>query len=41
VTVDQVAVATDRKLRLADELATTAEPTDEELGALRELIARG
>jgi glutaconate CoA-transferase subunit B len=41
VTVDQVAGATGWELRVADELATTAEPSDEELTALRELIARG
>jgi glutaconate CoA-transferase subunit B len=41
VTVGQVADATGWTLRVADELATTAAPSDEELGALRELIARG
>ena len=41
VTVDQVADATGWELRVAGELARTAEPTDEELSALRELIARG
>jgi len=41
VTVDEVAGATGWDLRVAERLATTPEPTDEELGALRELVARG
>ena len=41
VTVDQVREATGWDLRVADELATTPEPTDEELSALRELVQRG
>jgi len=41
VTVDQVREATGWDLRVADELATTPEPTDEELNALKELVERG
>jgi glutaconate CoA-transferase subunit B len=41
VTVDQVQEATGWDLRVADELATTPEPTVEELSALKELIERG
>ena len=41
VTVEQIADATGWELRVAGALATTAEPSDEELSALRELIARG
>ncbi len=41
VTVDEVREATGWELRVADEPAVTPEPTDEELSALRELIARG
>jgi glutaconate CoA-transferase subunit B len=41
VSVGQVREATGWELRVADEPATTPEPTDEELGALEELIARG
>jgi glutaconate CoA-transferase, subunit B len=40
-TVDQVREATSWPLRVAGELASTPPPTDEELGALRELIGRG
>jgi glutaconate CoA-transferase subunit B len=40
-TIEQVREATGWDLRVADEIATTPEPTDEELGALRELMARG
>jgi glutaconate CoA-transferase subunit B len=40
-TVDQVQEATGWDLRVADELATTPEPTDEELSALKELVERG
>jgi len=40
-TVDQARAETGWELRVADEIATTPEPTDEELGALRELVARG
>jgi glutaconate CoA-transferase, subunit B len=40
VTVDQVREATGWDLRVADDLATTPEPTDEELDALRELVER-
>ena len=41
VTADQARAATGWDLRVADDLATTPEPTDEELSALRELVARG
>ncbi len=41
VTVEQVREATGWPLRVAEELAVTEPATDEELGALRELIARG
>ncbi len=41
VGVEQVLDATGWELRLADELAVTPEPTEQELTALRELIARG
>jgi glutaconate CoA-transferase subunit B len=41
VTVDQARDATGWDLRVADELATTPEPTDEELSALKELVERG
>jgi glutaconate CoA-transferase subunit B len=41
VTVEQVREATGWELRAAESLTTTEEPTDEELSALRELIARG
>jgi glutaconate CoA-transferase subunit B len=40
-TVDQVCDATGWELRVADDITTTPEPTDDELGALRELMARG
>jgi acyl CoA:acetate/3-ketoacid CoA transferase beta subunit len=40
VTVDEVRPATGWDLRVADTVATTAPPTAEELGALRELVAR-
>jgi glutaconate CoA-transferase, subunit B len=40
-TVEQARAATGWDLRVADEIATTPEPTDEELGALRELMGRG
>jgi glutaconate CoA-transferase subunit B len=40
-TIEQVREATGWDLRVADEVATTPEPSDEELGALRELVARG
>jgi glutaconate CoA-transferase subunit B len=41
VSVDEVAGATGWALRVADELVTTDAPSNAELGALRELIARG
>jgi glutaconate CoA-transferase, subunit B len=41
VEVERVREATGWPLRVADALATTAEPTREELSALRELVARG
>jgi glutaconate CoA-transferase, subunit B len=41
VTADQAREATGWDLRVAEETATTPEPTDEELGALKELMARG
>jgi glutaconate CoA-transferase, subunit B len=41
VTADQAREATGWDLRVAEEIATTPEPTDEELGALKELMARG
>jgi glutaconate CoA-transferase subunit B len=41
VTVDQVQDATGWDLQVAGELATTPEPTDEELSALKELVERG
>ena len=41
VTVDQVRDATGWDLHVADELATTPEPTDEERSALKELVERG
>jgi glutaconate CoA-transferase, subunit B len=41
VTADQAREATGWDLRVAEEIATTPEPTDEELGALKELLARG
>ena len=41
VTVDQARDATGWDLHVADELATTPEPTDEELNALKELVERG
>jgi glutaconate CoA-transferase, subunit B len=41
VTADQARAATGWDLRVAEEIATTPEPTDEELGALKELLARG
>jgi glutaconate CoA-transferase subunit B len=41
VEADQVREATGWPLRLADEVAVTEPATDEELGALRELLARG
>ena len=40
VAVDQVRAATGWDLRVADDLNTTAPPTDAELTALRELVAR-
>ena len=39
--VDQARAATGWELRVCDEVATAPEPTGEELGALRELVARG
>src|SRR6476659_3212478 len=41
VTVDHARDATGWDLHVADELATTPEPTDEELSALKELVERG
>jgi glutaconate CoA-transferase subunit B len=41
VTAGQAREATGWDLRVAEETATTPEPTDEELGALKELMARG
>jgi glutaconate CoA-transferase subunit B len=41
VTVEQVQEATGWELRIADEVATTEPPTEHELSALRELLARG
>ena len=41
VGVEQVQQATGWPLRVADEVAVTEPATDEELGALRELVARG
>jgi glutaconate CoA-transferase, subunit B len=41
VTADQAREATGWDLRVAEEIATTPEPSDEELGALKELMARG
>jgi glutaconate CoA-transferase, subunit B len=41
VEVEQAREATGWPLRVLDEPRTTAPPTDEELGALRELVARG
>jgi glutaconate CoA-transferase, subunit B len=41
VTADEAREATGWDLRVAEEIATTPEPTDEELGALKELLARG
>jgi glutaconate CoA-transferase, subunit B len=41
VTPDDVQAKTGWELRFADAPATTPEPTDEELSALRELVARG
>src|SRR4051794_9166007 len=41
VTMEQVREATGWELRIADSVTTTQEPTDVELGALRELLARG
>jgi glutaconate CoA-transferase, subunit B len=41
VSVDQVREATGWELRVSDAVATAPEPTSEELGALRELVARG
>jgi glutaconate CoA-transferase, subunit B len=41
VDVDQLREATGWDLRVADALAATEPPTDEELSALRELVARG
>jgi glutaconate CoA-transferase, subunit B len=41
VTADQAREATGWDLRVAEEIATTPEPTDEELDALKELMARG
>jgi glutaconate CoA-transferase subunit B len=41
VGVEQVQQATGWPLRVADEVAVTEPATDEELGALRELLARG
>ena len=40
VTVDHVQAETGWPLRTADDVHVTPEPTDEELGALRELVAR-
>jgi glutaconate CoA-transferase subunit B len=39
VTADQAREATGWELRVADELRTTERPTEEELKALRELVA--
>jgi glutaconate CoA-transferase subunit B len=41
VEVQQVRAATGFELRVADDLQTTPDPTDEELDALKELTARG
>jgi len=41
VSVERVREATGWELRVAGSVATTEEPTDEELAALRELVARG
>jgi glutaconate CoA-transferase subunit B len=41
VTVEQVREATGWELRVAETVATTDPPTDSELSALRELLARG
>jgi glutaconate CoA-transferase subunit B len=41
VTADEVRAKTGWELRVADQLAVTAEPTADELDALRTLIARG
>jgi glutaconate CoA-transferase, subunit B len=41
IEVEQAREATGWPLRVLDELETTAPPTDEELSALRELVARG
>jgi glutaconate CoA-transferase, subunit B len=41
VDVEQVRDATGWQLQVAGDLQTTAEPTDEELSALRELVGRG
>ena len=41
MTLEQVRAATGWDLRVAEEIATTPEPTDEELDALSELVARG
>jgi glutaconate CoA-transferase subunit B len=40
VDVEQVQAATGWELRVAPELHVTEPPTDQELGALRELVAR-
>jgi glutaconate CoA-transferase subunit B len=40
VQVEQVQEATGWELKVADELCVTEPPTDEELGALRELVNR-
>ena len=39
VTAEQAQEATGWELKIADDLATTEPPTDEELKALRELVA--
>lgn len=41
VDVDRVLAETGWELRIADELAVTPTPTEQELAALRELVARG
>jgi glutaconate CoA-transferase subunit B len=41
VTAEQVREATGWELKVADALTTTPEPTDEELSALEDLLARG
>ena len=40
VTAEQVSEATGWELRIADELATTEPPSEQELAILRELVSR-